>query len=245
MSQSHRRLRRTRPRRTLRRVTEPTSEASDTTEDTPTSDPDASGDLAADFSSYLSPESGVSVRHPSDWFIEGFFGRITIASREELIDDTMSLQDEAIVIVVAKEASEFSSNGSPDETEPTVMLITVMAEFETGEEMTLIEGPTTTQINGQGAAGGPVAILVEPDDDLDVSLDIRRASEPDLVLVEVDNDFSGELESLIFLPDPGESYVRSASQEHQLLHTDNSQRQLHHNRCFHWHMSLTAPAPSG
>lgn len=59
----------------------------------------------------------------------------------------------------------------------------------------------------ESAAGGPVAILVEPDDDLDVLLDIRGAAEPDVILVEVDNGFSGELESLIFLPDPGKSYV--------------------------------------
>jgi hypothetical protein len=59
----------------------------------------------------------------------------------------------------------------------------------------------------ESSAGGPVAILVEPDDDLDVLLEVRGAADPDLVLAEVDNGFSGELESLIFLPDPGESYV--------------------------------------
>jgi hypothetical protein len=59
----------------------------------------------------------------------------------------------------------------------------------------------------ESTADGPVAILAEPEEDLDVQLEIRLAAEPDLVLELVDDGFSGEIESLIFLPDPGESYV--------------------------------------
>lgn len=283
-------------------ATAPTSEAGDSAVDSPTSEPSDTADLSADFTSYTNTEEGISLRHPSDWFIEDFFGFITIASREELLEDRNSLQDGALVVLAAGDTSEFG------ETEPAAMLTAAIADFEIGEEVTIIEGPTATQINGQdaavatvtgvddfgvpfvadvavvvngeraavilaaapsdstatfestfdaiinslevgepeiveefeepsapatiagtiapgetveaavpddgalayqfeSAAGGPVAILVEPEDDLDVLLEIRRAAEPDLVLAEVDDGFSGELESLIFLPDPGEMYI--------------------------------------
>jgi hypothetical protein len=265
-------------------VDEPTSEPSDDPVDEPTSESDDTADLPAGFTTHTSVEEGISVSYPSDWFIDDFFGFISISSQEEFLEDAESPIDGAAVLVAVGDAAEFG------ETEPAAMLTTAIADIEIGEEVTVIEGPNITEINGQEAAvarvtgvddfdvpfvadvavavngdrsglvlaaapsdsfadfeatfeviinslevgepeivedfvdpgevvpiagtiapgetleatvpddgtlayqfestaGGPVAILVEPEEDLDVQLEIRRATE------------------LIFLPDPGESYI--------------------------------------
>lgn len=102
-------------------------------------------DLTADFISHTSPETGITVQHPSDWAIQDFF-ILLIATDETIFDAPGAISEGAGVVFAAGPAEDFES------TNPIDLANEAVVQFELSDDVTIVEGPTELTINGQPAA---------------------------------------------------------------------------------------------
>jgi hypothetical protein len=133
---------------------EPTPEPTDTPEPTPTATPEPTPepevDLAADFVSYESPFSGITLAHPAGWIFEDFFFTI-FASDAALLDSMMEsddlpdgLDENVFGFLIAMAADEF------DGLSPEEVLEQAIDEFDlTDSDVEVVTGPVETTFNGQ------------------------------------------------------------------------------------------------
>ncbi len=97
-----------------------------------------------DLTTYFSESNGVTVQYPSDWAVQDFLF-LLIASEEGLLEQTTS-PDEGGVVVIIGNAAEDMPAGSPEE-----ILEASLADLDMGD-VTIVDGPTSTEIQGQPAA---------------------------------------------------------------------------------------------
>jgi hypothetical protein len=112
---------------------------------TPTPEPEPTVDLSADFVSYTSPETGITISHPADWAVQDFFV-LLLATDETFFDAPGAIQNGAGVVFAAGPADEFES------TDPVDLANEAVAQFELSDDATITEGPTALTIQGQPAA---------------------------------------------------------------------------------------------
>jgi hypothetical protein len=103
----------------------------------------------SDLTTYVSESSGITVQYPSDWAVEDFVFLI-IASEEGLLDETTS-PDEGGVVVIISNAAEDMPQGTPEE-----ILEASLADLDMGD-VAIVDGPTSTEIQGQPAAVAEIA----------------------------------------------------------------------------------------
>jgi hypothetical protein len=156
-------------------TTEPTPEPTDTPEPTNTPEPTPTDEpaqdlssLAADFVSYESPFSGLTLAHPPDWLFMDFFLTI-FASDGELLDTMMeedrlpdNLDENVFGFLVATSAEDFEGL-SPEE-----VLDQAIGEFDlTDSDVDIIEGPVEMTFNDQP---GIYIIATSEEDGTEVAL---------------------------------------------------------------------------
>ncbi|MCI0393480.1 MAG: pre-peptidase C-terminal domain-containing protein [Chloroflexi bacterium] len=112
----------------------------------PTNTPEATAtpDFAANFTTFTSDVNGITFGYPQDWTVDDAFF-ITAASDPALLGDT-DIREGGIFVIIAGDSSEFTS------TDPAAALTEAIADFELGEDQSVVSGPTATQIQGQDAA---------------------------------------------------------------------------------------------
>ena len=69
--------------------------------------PTATPDITANFISFTSETSGLSLRHPADWAIDDGFV-LTVASSNELLSSTEGVTDGAILVFVSSPRADFA-----------------------------------------------------------------------------------------------------------------------------------------
>ncbi len=112
---------------------------------TPTIEAEPTADVTANFVSYTSDETGITVEHPSDWAVQDFFV-LVIATDETLFDAPGAIQEGAGVVFASGEDTDFVS------TDPIELVEEAIIQFELSEDATIVEGPTAVTIQGQEAA---------------------------------------------------------------------------------------------
>jgi hypothetical protein len=121
---------------------EPTATSVPTNTPIPTTTPEAT----FGFVDFESPEAGVSLRYPGEWFTSDLSGFTVFASHQELLDAPEPGEEGAVALVIAGDATEFDSN------DPVEILNASLEEFNLADDAEIVEGPTAVTINGQDAA---------------------------------------------------------------------------------------------
>lgn len=114
-----------------------TPEATETPEPTPTAEIDAN------FIDYESGVNGVSFSYPGDWSILDLFF-LAVASDDTLLEDTSGVDDGAVIVIFAGDSDETPA-GDPES------LLEEAAPGSEFQDVTIIDGPTETEIQGQPA----------------------------------------------------------------------------------------------
>jgi hypothetical protein len=112
---------------------------------TNTPEPTATPDITADFVTYESGETGLTLQYPADWSIEDLFF-LQLATDEEVIGSPE---------LITEGAAMFFSAGPTDElpnTDPVALVNEAVSQFDLSEDVSIVDGPTPVTIQGQDAA---------------------------------------------------------------------------------------------
>ncbi|MGH2535973.1 MAG: hypothetical protein ACRDHL_01100, partial [Candidatus Promineifilaceae bacterium] len=113
-------------------------------------------DPAANFVPYVSEAFGLRFSYPEDWATQESADVIAIATGEELLADTTTVESGALMVLSTGDTSEFSS------ADPVEMLGEALQSFGLGEEFEVAGDTQPAVINGQS---GATATLVGENDD--------------------------------------------------------------------------------
>lgn len=117
---------------------------------TPTPEPSPTPDPAAGFVAYESSAAGFRLRHPDGWFTQEIFGLSVFASAEELVDGPEPGEEGGVLVVVTGQTADFETDFNT--TDPVEILQQNASDLGFEDDVTFVEGPTATTINGQDAA---------------------------------------------------------------------------------------------
>ncbi len=113
---------------------------------TATPEPTATPDVTAGFSTFESAESGVKVRYPSDWVSQDVFGFLMFATNQELFDNPNSVDEGAIALIISGDLMDLET------TDPMEAFDIASAEFSGDDQVEILSGPDTVEINGMQVA---------------------------------------------------------------------------------------------
>ncbi len=100
--------------------------------------------------------AGASISYPQDWSAEDVGGIVTVASDPALLSDESNFVEGAALALFTSGEEIFESDN------PVDMLNTALEDFGLAEDMTVVDGPEETQLNGYPAA---IAGVTFTDDD--------------------------------------------------------------------------------